>query len=76
MSYSLVSENMYSAGIEGECQLGCFKVEKTAWNSQYQEPANLPIVEQIEAVLATGLFTSSSAFDIAVRMKVRLCDIG
>jgi hypothetical protein len=59
-----------------ECQLGCFKIEKTAWNGQDQGLVNLPIVEQIEAILVAGPFTCYAAFDIARRMKIRPCKVG
>jgi hypothetical protein len=57
------------------CQLGCFKIEKTATTASESETANPLIVGQIEAFLAKGGFTCTAAFDIAQRMQVRPIDV-
>ena len=54
-----------------DCQLGCFKVEKTANTIPASGVADPFIQEQITAAAAQGSFTCLAAFHIARRTKVR-----
>lgn len=54
-----------------ECQLGCFKVEKTAFTGQATEPFSEELARRVEALGENGELTCAGAFDLAHELKVK-----
>jgi hypothetical protein len=57
------------------CQLGCFKIEKTPYNESAYKNIDGEVITMLEELKAKGQITCSMIFDLARQSKVKLITI-
>jgi hypothetical protein len=58
-----------------DCQLGCFKVDKTPYDASSQKEADIEIVSQLDALNEKNELTCSAMFDLASEFKKKPMEI-
>ncbi len=58
-----------------DCQLGCFKVDKTPYDGSQPEKNHDDVVAEVSSLCQQDRLTCEAAFEIARRLKVRPMDV-
>jgi hypothetical protein len=58
-----------------DCQLGCFKVEKTVYDSSPDENIDTEVIPALKALKANDELTCARVFELAHRFKLKPMDI-
>jgi hypothetical protein len=58
-----------------DCQLGCFKVDKTVYDNPDHEHMDSEIIAELEKLIANNELTCPKVFELARKYKVKPLDI-